>query len=208
MDAYSEEDIAGLKYASARVNNRQIDTLIGLAKGIIADGVVSQTEAEMLMSWLANNRYTENIMVDTLLRRIHVMLSDNLLDVDEQAELLQLLSEFAGDPGSMGEFLKSAGIPLDDPQPEVVFPRRTFLFTGTCAYGTRKECQAFIDEWDGINIKNVTRKLDYLVIGTYVSKTWMHESFGRKIEKAMEYRELYRKPAIVSEASLGFPIGM
>lgn len=40
-------------------------------------------------------------------------------------------------------------------------------------------------EQGGVNASSVTKKLDYLVIGTYVSKTWMHESQGRKIEKTL-----------------------
>ncbi len=203
MDAYSEEDRAGLRYAGSRINNRQMDTLIGISKGVIADGVVNQKEAEFLLTWLANNQYTDNVILDVLLERVKAMLSDGFLDKDEQAELFKTLSDFVGDPGTPGEILKSTSLPLDDPQPSVIFQGGSFLFTGTCAYGTRKECQAFIEERGGINAKNVTRKLDYLVIGTYVTKSWMHESYGRKIETAVEYREMHGQPAIVSEDSLG-----
>ena len=138
-----DQDAAGLQYAGSRINNRQIDTLTGIAKGIIADGVVDQAEAEFLLSWLANNRYTDNPMVATLLERVNTMLSDGLLDADEQGELLYLLSQFTGDPGAMGELLKATTLPLDDPSPEVVFRGRSFLFTGTCAYGARRKCQDF-----------------------------------------------------------------
>ena len=42
--------------------------------------------------------------------------------------------------------------------------------------------------------------LDYLVLGVYVTPSWAHEAFGRKIEKAMYYRdERGRDIAIVSE---------
>ncbi len=36
--------------------------------------------------------------------------------------------------------------------------------------------------------KDVTRETSYLVIGTFGSRDWVHTSFGRKIEKAVEYR--------------------
>ena len=35
----------------------------------------------------------------------------------------------------------------------------------------------------------VTVRTNYVVLGTYVTPTWVHQSFGRKIEKAMEYRD-------------------
>ena len=133
------------------------------------------------------------------------MLSDGLLDEDEQADLLQILSEFTGEPAAPGEILKSTTLPLDDPPPPIVLPRHFFLFTGTCASGPRRRCQEFIVERGGENAPSITRKLDYLVIGTYVTKSWMHENHGRKIEKAMEYRERYGRPAIISEDALGFP---
>ena len=51
----------------------------------------------------------------------------------------------------------------------------------------------------GENSKNLTQKVDYLVIGSYVTATWKHESYGNKIEKAVEYRANSRKPALISE---------
>ena len=202
-DGLSDEESAGLQYARSRINNRQMDTFIGIAKGVISDGVVTQEEAEALLTWLANNRFTDNILLDDAIERIADMLSDGVLDEDESAELFQALAAFAGDPGVTGELLKTASIPLDDPEPEVTIDGRLFLFTGTCAYGTRKECEAFIEDRGGIISKGVTRKLDYLVVGTYVTKSWMHESYGRKIEKAMNYRTRHGRPHIVSEHTVG-----
>ena len=207
----SEEEWLGLQFDASRINNRQMDTLIGLAKGIVSDGAVTQDEAEFLLTWLANNRFTDNVVVSTLLERIGAMLSDGFLDGEEREELLQVLTDFAGNPGSVGEALKTSSLPLDDPPPTVTIPGHRFLFTGTCAYGTRKECQEFVREQGGrpaakgagLNAKNVTKSLDYLVVGTYVTSSWMYESWGRKIEKAMEYRAEHGKPAIVSEETVG-----
>ena len=51
----------------------------------------------------------------------------------------------------------------------------------------------------GTNAKGVTKTLNYLVLGTYVTDSWIHESYGRKIEKAMEYRSGGMPLLIVSE---------
>jgi NAD-dependent DNA ligase len=51
----------------------------------------------------------------------------------------------------------------------------------------------------GINAKSVTKNLDYLVLGTYVTDSWIHESFGRKIEKAMQYRDSGLPIKIITE---------
>jgi hypothetical protein len=68
----------------ARIDDRQVNELIGLAKGIIADGAVSQAEAEFLQKWLvANAAARENPVVMTLLARIDEVLRDGHLDVEE-----------------------------------------------------------------------------------------------------------------------------
>ena len=50
-----------------------------------------------------------------------------------------------------------------------------------------------------VNAKSVTKTLDYLILGTYVTDSWAHESFGRKIEKAVKYRESGTSIVIMSE---------
>ena len=109
---------------------RQIDVLVGLAKGIIADGVVTKKEAEFLATWLANNRYTDNAMVDYFLAKIHPMLADGVLDNEEQEQLHSLLAEFVGDPGSLGELLHSTSLPLNDPQPELYLRTKPSFLQG------------------------------------------------------------------------------
>ncbi len=41
----------------------------------------------------------------------------------------------------------------------------------------------------GGRISNVTKSLDYLVVGGMGSAEWKHGSYGLKIEKAVTYRE-------------------
>ena len=56
------------------IDDRQIDTLIGLSKGLIADGKVDQSEAEFLYSWLIQSRQTtDNPVIINLLSRVNAM---------------------------------------------------------------------------------------------------------------------------------------
>ena len=41
----------------------------------------------------------------------------------------------------------------------------------------------------GMVERNITMQTNFVVLGTYVTPAWVHQSFGRKIEKAMEYRD-------------------
>lgn len=183
------------------IDDRQIDTLIGISKGLVADGRVDQMEAEFLLTWLIQSRQnTENPLIINLLGKVESMLEDGVLDSEESEELLNLLHKINGEPSAIGELAKTASLPINDPLPSVTFEGMRFLFTGTCAFGTRKQCHAAVESLGGVNSKNVTKRLNYLVLGTYVTDSWAHESFGRKIEKAMEYREDGIPLIIITEA--------
>lgn len=177
------------KFNRKSIDDRQIDTLIGISKGLVADGKVDQVESEFLLSWLIQCRQTtDNPVIINLLNKVDSMLEDGVLDPDESKELLSLLHKITGDPSEIGELAKTTSLPINSPAPEVTFQDMSFLFTGTCAYGTRKQCQEATESLGGTNAKGITKKLNYLVLGTYVTDSWAHESYGRKIEKAMQYR--------------------
>ena len=190
-----------MRFNRRAVGERQIDTLIGISKGLVADGVVNQAEAEFLATWLIQAKSaTSHPIISNLLTRVGSMLEDNVLDEEESTELMSTLRSITGDESVMGELSKPGNLPLCTPPPAIEFPGRSFLFTGTFVYGTRRECQATIDELGGTNASGVTKSLNYLVIGSYVTDSWAHETFGRKIEKAMAYRDSGVPLRIVSEA--------
>lgn len=173
------------------VQDRQIDTLIGLAKGITADGIVNQQEAEFLLDWLTQNRVIiqDNPIFQGLFERVSTMLEDGVLDADEQRDLLSSLQSFSGKPSLSGEFIRTTDLPVNQPEPRVIFQDKRFLFTGTSAFGTRKQCAVEVEKRGGIVESFVVRRLDYLVLGAYVTPSWKHETYGTKIHKAMEYRD-------------------
>ena len=85
------------KFNRKNIQDRQIDTLIGLSKGITADGKVDQAEAEFLQTWLVQNSQSENPIIFNLLQKVEVMLEDGVLDDEESAELLAILRSFSGE---------------------------------------------------------------------------------------------------------------
>lgn len=188
------------KFNRKDIQDRQIDTLIGLSKGLVADGKVDQSEAEFLQAWLIqNSQASDNPIILNLLAKVDAMLADGILDTEESLELLDLLHRFTGEPSIVGELAKASTLPVDYPVPNVTFEGKLFLFTGTCAFGTRKQCQEAVESLGGVIAKGVTKKLDYLVLGTYVTDSWVHESYGRKIEKAMNYRSVGVPLSIITE---------
>lgn len=188
------------KFNRKNIQDRQIDTLIGLSKGVAADGNVNQAEAEFLMTWLIQNRQSsDNPIIINLLQKISAMLEDGVLDMDESEELLGILRKISGESAEIGELAKTASLPVNEPLPEIIFEGGSFLFTGTCAFGTRKQCHEATQALGGAIAKGVNKNLNYLVLGTYVTDSWAHETFGRKIEKAIEYRDSGVPIAILTE---------
>ena len=179
---------------------RQLDTLIGISKGMVADGKINQAEAEFLLNWLIQNQqYDENPVISNLLQKVSYVLADGVLDDSEAADLLQVLTEISGEKTGAGEFAWPTTLPLDNPPPQIVFEGRKFLFTGTCVYGTRKECHSAVEKLGGHSASDVSEDLDYLVIGTYVTDNWADEPIACKIEKAMNFRNSGRPIAIIDE---------
>ena len=169
--------------------DRQIDQLIGLAQGIVADGIVNQAEAEVLQNWLRANQGTDNPYVSRLLDHVEDVLRDGVLDEDEGRELHDALMSWTGGGGVDGEESTSASLPLNPEPRTVLVAENVFVFTGTGVFGTRKMMQDATIRAGGAVERNVTKQTNFVVLGTYVTPAWVHQSFGRKIEKAMEYRD-------------------
>ena len=187
------------RFGNERISARQIDELIGLARGLCADGVLNQAEVEYLQKWLAANADVSNEpLIGALYHRINEILKDGVADTDERAALFDALNTFSTRDFELGETLKSSTIPLCDPAPALIFSGRSYCFTGTFNFGRRAQCEATVIERGG-KCASLTKSTDVLVIGVYATESWKHSSFGNKILKACELRDSGLPIAIVSE---------
>ena len=175
-----------------------IDELIGLIRGIVADALVTESEAAVLAAWvLKHSEIACDWPVNVLVRRLNRIYADGQADEEEREDLKALLLEIVGENDDM-LVTPSATLPLSKPAPDVIFDQNVFVFTGKFAYGPRRVCEAEVLARGGQIGSYVTLQTSYLVIGSVGSRDWIHSSWGRKVEKAMEYAELC-PIAIVSE---------
>jgi len=184
-----------------RLSARQIDELIGLARGIACDGTINQGEAEFLQKWLAANaEISSQPVIAMLYRRVSEILADGVLDSEEAADLLATLNAFSDRDFELGEVLKSTTLPLCNPAPApLLFKGMSYCFTGTFNSGSRKECEQTILARGG-ECGSLRKSTNVLVIGLYATESWKHSSFGNKIIKAAEMRGNGLPITIVSEA--------
>ena len=175
---------------------RDISELLGLAKGMLADGSVNEQEARSLHAWASN--HPENLSkwpLSLIFSRLQQIFADGKVDADEREELKDLLSSLVGGTESIILGYEAATtLPLDNPAPLICWHEEVYVFTGKFAYGTRAHCLQEVTSRGGRCEDNVTRNTTFLVLGTFGSRDWRQTSYGRKIERAVDLR------------TLGFPI--
>jgi NAD-dependent DNA ligase len=172
--------------------------LIGLIRGILADGEVSESETVALAAWtLKHSEIATDWPVNVVAHRLSRIFADGLVDDRERQDLKVLLTEILGE-NQNPLATASTTLPFSKPAPEVVFDQNVFVFTGKFAFGPRRICEAEVLSRGGKVSNSVTLQTSYLVIGAVGSRDWVHSSWGRKIEKAVEYKE-FCPLAIISE---------
>ena len=199
IDQASEEDLLGvidciIEYQGPEeaAHIEKLEEFLGICSGIVADEEVTQKEAERFQRWLThNNEIVEEWPACDISRRLSMFLQDGALDKSEAAELLEAMKHLVG--GSFAETGASAiGLPVVVKQhlaPDVKIEGRTFCFTGKFFYGKRAECEAATSEMGGVVVKSVSKKTDYLVVGSIASPFWLTSHFGTKIKRVMSIRE-------------------
>lgn len=175
--------------------------MVGLVRGVIADGDVSSEEAERLSDWAKENpeiatRYPANLLA----RRLERIFMDGRADRRERQRLASMLSQLAENPtGFGGGYPLATDLPLTVPPPEVVFEGQTFVFGGELAYGPLHACEREVRERGGICERSVNRRTDYLVIGAIAASDWSQSGFGGLIDEVVQYGERGVPIAIIGE---------
>jgi hypothetical protein len=169
---------------------RDVAELLGLAKGVLADGVVSEDEARYLLAWSENHPGSiSKWPISLIFSRLRQVFDDGIIDAEERRELHELLAALVGGTASiiLG-YDATSELPLDTPPPLICWHQEVYVFTGRFAFGTRAHCEREVHQRGGSCESNITRRTSFLVLGTFGSRDWKQTSYGRKIERAVELR--------------------
>lgn len=179
-----------LGYNQQRRTTRDVCELLGLAKGMLIDGVVSDDEASFLRAWIDRHPDAAALWpTSAIWKRLETIFADGRIDEAERVDLQGLLASLVG--GKVTTELAECGAtvtPFDDPPPAIEWLGQLFVLTGQFAYAERTICAREVERRGGACTDNITRRTNYLVIGTFMSRDWKFGSFGTKIEKAVSYR--------------------
>jgi hypothetical protein len=190
-----------LRFNRARRAERDVCELLGFARGLLADGVVTASEASLLHDWVGRHHDAlDHWVVRTVHDRLAAHFEDGTIDDAERADLKNLLDRLvSGELSAVCNTDAATSLPLDQPPPLIEWADKTYVFTGKFAFGPRRDCERVVVERGGVCEPNVTMLTSFLVIGTFGSRDWVHTPFGRKIEKAVSYRDGGRPLRIVAE---------
>lgn len=183
-----------------------IQRLHGLLHGLLADGILADAEIRKLSDWMAENEHLKGCYpfdeIDSLLTSV---LADGKIDEKERNQLKDFFSEFT--PVGMGHHL------VGDPKtfamsgicatcPDIVFDTKSFCLTGESLKATRDQLIGKIESVGGRVVPGIRADLDYLIVCAGGNPCWAFSCYGRKVEKAMEYRKKGARIVIAHENDL------
>lgn len=183
-------------------HSRSVDELIGICRGILADGALNKAEASFLLDWLERHReFEDTFPFNALYPRVRDALSDGVIDLDEERDLLGALSVTVGGEiaAPSGSNSLSTELPFDNPCPTILYAASIFVVTGVFSYGKRRVVNDAIESRGGLVRAAVSPRTDYVIVGEVGSRDWLHSSYGRKIQEAVDLREAGAMISIVPE---------
>lgn len=168
--------------------------LQGVLAGIAADGKITEEELNGMRKWLQRHEHLRMVWpfdeIDSLITEI---LSDGIIDEQEHYVLLNFCNQFLTSTTSMiidlpieGDLLKTG---VCSAMPIMKFNNKLFCLTGSFENGKKNDLANIIIDLGGNVSTTVRKELDYLVIGSRGSKCWAFSCYGRKVEKAMNFRK-------------------
>lgn len=185
----------------AREMEKRLAELIGICRGVIADGVVAPEEAVFLRDWLAKHQSLLDCWpADVISKRLEQVFEDGRVDEQEQEDLLVLLRMITSEDPPVNEATaKAVPLPVTMPEPQVEFLGKHFCLTGRFVYGPHSYCKQAIARRGGKVDARPGLRTDYLVIGGLSLSDWQHSPDARKIYKAVQQQKEGQLISVVSE---------
>lgn len=167
-----------------------VNLLIGLCKGIVADKKLEVDEINYLDWWLSKNgQLKKNYPGKYLYELIKKIKKDGVINKDESQLLYQALVDFSGTDLEYGVVDGMSSILPCDQLDVVEVKNSSFCLTGSFISGKRATIAERINSAGGSIVDRVTHNTHFLVIGAMSSRDWRFSSYGRKIEKAILDRD-------------------
>lgn len=182
-------------YDQVTADLQQLHAVVG---GIAADGRVTVEEMRGLSEWLSEHEHLKTCWpydeVESLTTKV---LQDQRIDDDEHRLLKAFFTEFMAvldERTIVSPLIGTAGSELTigalcAVAPNVTFQGSAFCFTGASSRYRRSYFEQTVVKLGGRTLSAVSPNLNFLVIGAEGNPCWTYACYGRKVEKAVEFRK-------------------
>jgi len=181
---------------------QSLGELLGLAKGMLADEELSDSEIRFLHDWLENRYHmTGSFPGNVIHKRIKEVLEDGIVTEEERSHLVDTLNMLVEDRlEDLAEQVDLTELWFDDVG-IIDFNKTRFCLTGNFVYGPKEVCETAIEQRGGVVNPSVGEEVQYLVVGGLGVDEWRSGGLGREIEKAMRLRATKSSVKIIPEDS-------
>jgi len=179
---------------------QSLSELLGLARGMLADQELSDSEIKFLQQWL-EERYsmTSSFPGNVIYDRIKEVLADGIVTEDERDHLVETLNMLIeGRLEDLSEQLDLTELWFDEVG-LIEFHDTRFCLTGNFVYGPKEICKTAIEERGGVVSPTVDNEPEFLVVGGMGVDAWRTGGLGAEIEEAMRLKARGIPLKIISE---------
>lgn len=178
----------------------RINEFFGILKGICSDKKLDLREINRIEGWIDQNAdLAGRFPVEPVYDRIQAAKSDGKIDQFETDDLHSLLVDLTGGGDQRSDIHGSVASFFSDAIDGFEHKNQKLCFTGKFLFGTRKQCEEKAQILGATTTSNISKQVDVIVIGTITSRDWMFDTYGRKIETAINLRNSHGFPKILSE---------
>lgn len=184
-----------------------IQALHGVMEGALIDGVLGDDEIRNINEWLNDHDDLTGLYpYDELQSMMTSILKDGVIDDTERKTLMRFFIEFSNE--SVTNLTKEQIKELKSEiriegicavAPEITFDSTTFCFTGESKKASRDDFRNIIESLKCRSVQNVSKKVNYLIVGNEGSPYWKFSCYGRKIQNAIDLRKEGHQIQIVNE---------
>jgi NAD-dependent DNA ligase len=181
---------------------QSLGELLGVARGLMADEELSDSEIHFLHDWL-EDRYamTSSFPGNVIHGRIKEVLEDGVITEEERSHLVETLNMLIEDRlDDLAEQVDLTELWFDEVG-LIDFNKKNFCLTGNFVYGPKEVCQTAIEKRGGVVTSLVGDDSEFLVVGGLGVDEWRSGGLGTKIESAMRLRAGRKSLKIIPEDS-------
>jgi NAD-dependent DNA ligase len=181
---------------------QSLGELLGLARGLMADQELTDSEIHFLNEWLEDRHsMTSSFPGNVIHERIKDVLEDGVVTEEERSHLVDTLNMLIEDRlEDLAEQVDLTELWFDDVG-LIDFNKARFCLTGNFVYGPEDVCKTAIEQRGGIVTPSVGDESHFLVVGGLGVDEWRSGGLGAEIESAMRLRATGKSVKIIPEDS-------